>query len=236
MTRLALDSVLDSLIQKQITDWEKQNIPSIFHKTTIERITRIYTNIYRSLQMIKNDKAALNMSLSLEDKILSLLVSFIKPNDVNFILGTILLFKSSAKLNDVISSVVLCAGIVATAWMAFCFLRGSEGAYVEAFQMKINSLTENVIKKSFQKKYENLIKDFAHVFLKGELKEEIVNLKQNINDILGNLKLFRNAKDTLQRLKDAFAKVEEPFLCLQTSKDEMIYNRDNSHIIPKGIC
>lgn len=186
--------------------------------------------------MIKNDKAALNMSLSLEDKILSLLVSFIKPNDVNFILGTILLFKSSAKLNDVISSVVLCAGIVATAWMAFCFLRGSEGAYVEAFQMKINSLTENVIKKSFQKKYENLIKDFAHVFLKGELKEEIVNLKQNINDILGNLKLFRNAKDTLQRLKDAFAKVEEPFLCLQTSKDEMIYNRDNSHIIPKGIC
>lgn len=215
MTRLALDSAMDSLIQKQITDWEKQNIPSIFHKTTIERITRIYTNIYRSLQMIKNDKAALNTSLSLEAKILSLVVSFIKPNDVNFICGTFLLIKSSAKLNDVISS-VLCDGIVATAWIAFCFLPGSESAYVEAFQMKINAFTENVIKNSFQKKYEKVIKDFAHVFLKGELKEEIVNLKQNINDILGNLKLFINEKDTLQRLKDAFAKVEEPLLCLQT--------------------
>lgn len=235
MTRLALDSVLDCLIQKQITDWEKQNIPSIFHKTTIERFTRIYTNIYRSLQMIKNDKAALNMSLSHEDKLLYLVVSFIKPNDVRFIFGTILLFKSS-KLDDVISSVVLCTGIVATAWMAFCFLRGSESAYVEAFRMKINALTGDVIKKSFQKKYGNLIKDFAHAFLKGELKEEIVNLKQNINDILGNLKLFRNEKDSLQRLKDAFAKVEEPLLCLQTSKDEMIYHRDNSHIIPKGMC
>lgn len=232
MTRLALDSALDSLIQKQITDWEKQNIPRIFQKTTIERITRIYTNIYRSLQMIKNDKAALNMSSSLEAKILSLIVSFVNPNDVNFIFGTFLLFQSSAQLNDVISSAVLFAGIVTTALMAFCFLRASESAYVEAFQMKKNVLTENVIKKSFQKKYENLIKDFAHVFLKGELKEEIVNLKQNINDILGNLKLFRNEKDTLQRLKDAFANVEEPLLCLQTSKDEMIYNRDNSNIIP----
>lgn len=232
VTRLALDSALDSLIQKQITDWEKQNIPRIFQKTTIERITRIYTNIYRSLQMIKNNKAALNMSSSLDAKSLSLIVSFIKPNDVNFIFGTFLLFKNSAQLNDAISSAVLFAGIVATAWMAFCFLRGSESAYVEAFQEKINTFTENVIKKSFQQKYENLIKDFAHAFLKGELKEEIVNLKQNINDILGNLKLFRNEKDTLQRLKDAFANVEEPLLCLQTSKDEMIYNRDNSNIIP----
>lgn len=136
MTRLALDSALDSLIQKQITDWEKQNIPRIFQKTTIERITRIYTNIYRSLQMIKNDKAALNMSSSLEAKVLSLIVSFVKPNDVNFIFGTFLLFQRSAQLNDVISSAVLFAGIVTTALMAFCFLRASESAYVEAFQMK----------------------------------------------------------------------------------------------------
>lgn len=116
------------------------------------------------------------------------------------------------------------------------FGRDPESAYVEAFRMKINAFTEDVIKKSFKKKYGKLIKDFAHAFVKGELKEEIVNLKQIINDILGNLKLFRNNEDTLQRLKDAFAMVEEPLLCLQTSKDEMIYNRDNSHIIPKGIC
>lgn len=223
MTRWSLDSVLDSLIQKQITDWEKKNIPRIFHKTTVERITRIYGNIFRSLQMIKNDKAALEMSLNLKYKILAIVVAFFNPNnnDVKLILG-LLLSRGPAKLNDVISSVVLYTGIVATLWIAFFFLRDSESAYVEAFQMKINAFTEDVIKTSFQKKYQNIIKDFADAFLEGELKAEIVNLKKNINDILGDFGLFTNECDTLQRLKNVFAKIEEPLLCLETSKDGMI--------------
>lgn len=223
MTRWSLDSVLDSLIQKQITDWEKKNIPRIFHKTTVERITRIYGNIFRSLQMIKNDKAALEMSLNLKYKILAIVVAFFNPNnnDVKLILG-LLLSRGPAKLNDVISSVVLYTGIVATLWIAFFFLRDSESAYVEAFQMKINAFTEDVIKTSFQKKYQNIIKDFADAFLEGELKAEIVNLKKNINDILGDFGLFTNKCDTLQRLKNVFAKIEEPLLCLETSKDGMI--------------
>lgn len=222
MTRLGLDFVLDSLIQKHITDWEKQNIPRIFHKTTVERITGIYKRIYMSLQMIKNNKGAINMSFNIKDKILSVFVSFINPNDIRSILGTLLIFKSSEKLNNVISSLVLYTGIVATTWIAFSVLRNFESVCVEAFQVKIKALTEDEIKKSFQKKYGNHIEEFAHAFLKGELEEEILNLEKNIKDIRGNFELLRNEKDTLQRLKDVFAKVEEPLLCLETSKDGMI--------------
>lgn len=98
--------------------------------------------------MIKNDKVVLNMFLSYEDKFLYLVVLFIKLNDVCFIFGIILLFKS-LKLDDVIFFVVLCIGIVVIVWMVFCFLCGFESVYVEVFWMKINVLIGDVIKKLF---------------------------------------------------------------------------------------
>lgn len=224
LTRFGLGFVLDSLIQKKIADWERRNIPKIFEDTTVERITRTYTSIYTSLQRIKNDTAAFKMHFNIKDKIWSVLVSFIRPNSGKYIIGGVLLFNWSVvpKLNDAITTFGLFAGIAASALIAVSALRGFDDACVEAFQKKRDLFTGDVISQSFQKKYEDLIKDLAHTFLKGELEEEIFNLQKNVNDMLGNLKLFRNEKDTLQRLNDKLTKVREPLLCFETSKDGMI--------------
>lgn len=224
LTRFGLGFVLDSLIEKKLADWERRNIPKIFEDTTVKRITRTYTSICTSLQKIKNDTAAFKMHFNIMDKIWSVLVSFIGPNSGKYILGGLLLFNWSVipKLNDAIASFGLFAGIGATTLIAVGALRSFDDACVEAFQKKRDSLTRDVISHSFQKKYEDLIKDFAHTFLKGELKEEIFNLKKNVKYMLGNLKLFRNEKETLQRLNDKLTKVREPLLCFETSKDGMI--------------
>lgn len=87
-----------------------------------------------------------------------------------------MLFKC-LKLDEVIFFVVLCIGIVVIVWMVFCFWCDFESVYVEVFWMKINVFIEDVIKKLFKKKYGKFIKDFVYVFVKGELKEEIVNFK-----------------------------------------------------------
>lgn len=224
LTRIGLGFVLDSLVQKKLADWERRNIPKIFEDTTVKRITRTYTSIYKSLQSIKNDTAAFKMHFNIFDKIGYVLNAFIQPNGGKYILGGVLLFNWSVvpKLNDAIASVGLFATIGAAALITFRALRSFDDACVEAFQKKRDSLTGDVISKSFQEKYEDLIKDFAHTFLKGELEEEIVNLQKNVIDMLGNLELFRNEKDTLQRLNDKLTKVREPLLCFETSNDGMI--------------
>lgn len=223
MTRFGLGYVLDSLIQKKIVDWERENIPRIFQDTTVERITRTYTSIYMSLQRIKNDTVAFKMPFDVMDKIWSVLVSFVHPKGT-CILGSVLLFQWSVipKLNDAISSFGLFAGIAASVLIAVSALRGFEEACVEAFRRKIDALTKDVIRQSFKKKYEDMIKDYAHAFLKGELEEEIGNLKKNVKDMLGNLEQYTNEKHTLYRLNDEFTKVREPLRCLETSKDGMI--------------
>lgn len=223
MTRLGLGYVLDSLIQDTISDWERENIPRIFQDTTLKRITRIYTSIYRSLQRIKNDTVAFKMPFDVMDKIWSVLVSFVHLKGT-CILGSILLFQWSVipKVNDAISSFGLFARIAALALITVSALRGFEEACVEAFQRKIDALTKDVIRKSLKKKYEDMIKDYAHAFLKGELEEEIGNLKKNVKDMLGNLEQYTNEQHTLIRLKDEFTKVREPLRCLETSKDGMI--------------
>lgn len=223
MTRFGLGYVLDSLIQKKIVDWERENIPRIFQDTTVERITRTYTSIYMSLQRIKNDTVAFKMPFDVMDKIWSVLVSFVHPKGT-CILGSVLLFQWSVipKLNDAISSFGLFAGIAASVLIAVSALRGFEEACVEAFRRKIDALTKDVIRQSFKKKYEDMIKDYAHAFLKGELEEEIGNLKKNVKDMLGNLEQYTNEKHTLYRLNDEFTKIREPLRCLETSKDGMI--------------
>lgn len=224
LTRFGLGFVLDSLIQKKIADWERRNIPRIFEDTTVKRITRTYTRIYTSLQMIKSDKAEFKMHFNIMNKIWSVLVSCIQPSGGRYIPENVLLFNWSVvlNLNDTIASFELFAGIAASALIAVSVLRGFDDACVEAFQKKRDLLTGDVISQSFQKKYEDLIKDFAHALLKGELEEEIFNLQKYVNDMLGNLKLFRNEKDTLQRLNDKLTKIREPLLCFETSKDGML--------------
>lgn len=223
VTRFGLGLVLDSLIQDKIVDWERENIPRIFQDTTVERVTRIYTSIYMSLQRIKNDTAAFKMPSDIKEKIWSVLVSFVHPRG-KYILGSLLLFQWSLipKVNDVISSVGLLAGIAASALIAVSALRGFEEACVEAFKRKRDALTQDKIRQSFKKKYEDLIKDYAHAFLKGELEEEIGNLKKNVKDMLGNLEQYTNEKHTLYRLNDEFTKIRELLRCLETSKDGMI--------------
>lgn len=224
MTRLGLGFVLDSLIQEKLADWERRNIPKIFEDTIVNRITRTYTSIYTSLQMIKTDTAAFKMHFNMKEKIWSVLVSFIKPSGGRYTFGGVMLFNWSVvpKLNDAIASFGLFARIAGTALIAVSVLRDFDDACLEVFQKKRGAFTGDEIRQSFQKKYKALIKNYADTFLEGELKEEIVNLQKNVNDMQGNLKLFRNNKNTLQRLNDKLTKVREPLLCFETSEEGMI--------------
>lgn len=174
--------------------------------------------------MIKSDTAGFKMHFNSMDKIWSVLLSFIQLSGGRYFLENFLLFSWSVvpNLNDAIASFGLFAGIAASELIAVSFMRGFDYASVEAFQKKRDLLTGDVISQSFQKKYEDLIKDLAHTFLKGELEEEIFNLQKYVNDMLGNLKLFRNEKDTLQRLNDKLTKIREPLLCSETSKNGML--------------
>lgn len=223
VTRFGLEFVLESLIEKKIVVWERENIPRIFQNTTMEKITRTYTSIYTSLQMIKNDTPAFKMPSDIKDKIWSVLASFVHPKG-NYILGSILLLQWSVipRVNDVISSFGLFAGIAASALIAVSALPGFDDVCVEAFRRKKTALTKDVIRQSFKEKYEDLIKDYAHAFLKGELEEEICNLKKNVKDMLGNLEEYTNEKDNLKRLNDKFIKVREMLRCLETSNDGML--------------
>lgn len=223
ITRFGLEFVLESLIEKKSVVWERENIPRIFQNTTMNKITRTYTSIYTSLQMIKNDTPAFKMPSDIKDKIWSVLASFVHPRG-KYILGSILLFQWSVipKVNDVISSFGLFARITASASIAVSALRDFDDACIEAFQRKKTALTKDVIRQSFKEKYEDLIKDYAHAFLKGELEEEICNLKQNVKDMLGNLEEYTNKKDNLKRLNDKITKVREILRCSETSNDGIL--------------
>lgn len=70
------------------------------------------------------------------------------------------------------------------------------------FKSRINALTKDVIRAGFQERYADLVENMIKRLLDGDLKNEINNMKRNVDNMQNQHRNFISMIAVLQSLRD----------------------------------
>lgn len=204
VTRVCIGSILDSRIENETIAWQEKHIDDIFHETMLKDLLKKHENIRRSLHSVKNNLKGFRTPFDVDnwgDRTVSL--GLIKTPREHCLFSSFL-------GNPIVSHPPILLTIVTTGIMGSVVLSGLAALNVlddfetvcrNAFHERIDDLTMDIVKRALKNKYVEEIQKTISTFFEGELKKEIIMIKENISTMRDKHDSFNSVKGTLSSLQ-----------------------------------
>lgn len=194
LSRFSIATNLDNQLEKATIEWQKNHIENIFDEIIGRQLIQKFSNIQTRISLCRNEITGLNIRRDVDYRIMSVFA----PS------GTILV--SSIVLSRMLVSPGVAGfavfGLAFTGFAAWKKMDDFPTLCEKIFKSRINALTKDVIRAGFQERYADLVENMIKRLLDGDLKNEINNMKRNVDNMQNQHRNFISMIAVLQSLRD----------------------------------
>lgn len=194
MSRFSIATNLDNQLEKATIEWQKNHIENIFDEIIGRQLIQKFSNIQTRISLCRNEMTGLNIRRDVDYRIMSVFA----PS------GTILV--SSIVLSRMLVSPGVAGfavfGLAFTGFAAWKKMDDFPTLCEKIFKSRIYALTKDVIRAGFQERYADLVENMIKRLLDGDLKNEINNMKRNVDNMQNQHRNFISMIAVLQSLRD----------------------------------
>lgn len=194
LSRFSIATNLDNQLEKATIEWQKNHIENIFKEIIGRQLIQKFSNIQTRISLCRNEMTGLNIRRDVDYRIMSVFA----PS------GTILV--SSIVLSRMLVSPGVAGfavfGLAFTGFAAWKKMDDFPTLCEKIFKSRINALTKDVIRAGFQERYADLVENMIKRLLDGDLKNEINNMKRNVDNMQNQHRNFISMIAVLQSLRD----------------------------------
>lgn len=194
LSRFSIATNLDNQLEKATIEWQKNHIENIFDEIIGRQLIQKFSNIQTRISLCGNEMTGLNIRRDVDYRIMSVFA----PS------GTILV--SSIVLSRMLVSPGVAGfavfGLAFTGFAAWKKMDDFPTLCEKIFKSRINALTKDVIRAGFQERYADLVENMIKRLLDGDLKNEINNMKRNVDNMQNQHRNFISMIAVLQSLRD----------------------------------
>lgn len=196
LSRFSIATNLDNQLEKATIEWQKNHIENVFDEIIGRQLIQKFSNIQTRISLCRNEMTGLNIRRDVDYRIMSVFA----PS------GTILV--SSIVLSRMLVSPGVAGfavfGLAFTGFAAWKKMDDFPTLCEKIFKSRINALTKDtkVIRAGFQERYADLVENMIKRLLDGDLKNEINNMKRNVDNMQNQHRNFISMIAVLQSLRD----------------------------------
>lgn len=194
LSRFSIATNLDNQLEKATIEWQKNHIENIFDEIIGRQLIQKFSNMQTRISLCRNEMTGLNIRRDVDYRIMSVFA----PS------GTILV--SSIVLSRMLVSPGVAGfavfGLAFTGFAAWKKMDDFPTLCEKIFKSRINALTKDVIRAGFQERYADLVENMIKRLLDGDLKNEINNMKRNVDNMQNQHRNFISMIAVLQSLRD----------------------------------
>lgn len=194
LSRFSIATNLDNQLEKATIEWQKNHIENIFDEIIGRQLIQKFSNIQTRISLCRNEMTGLNIRRDVDYRIMSVFA----PS------GTILV--SSIVLSRMLVSPGVAGfavfGLAFTGFAAWKKMDDFPTLCEKIFKSRINALTKDVIRAGFQERYADLVENMIKRLLDGDLKNEIINMTRNVDNMQNQHRNFISMIAVLQSLRD----------------------------------
>lgn len=194
LSRFSIATNLDNQLEKATIEWQKNHIENIFDEIIGRQLIQNFSSIQTRISLCRNEMTGLNIRRDVDYRIMSVFA----PS------GTILV--SSIVLSRMLVSPGVAGfavfGLAFTGFAAWKKMDDFPTLCEKIFKSRINSLTKDVIRAGFQERYADLVENMIKRLLDGDLKNEIIKMKRNVDNMQNQHRNFISMIAVLQSLRD----------------------------------
>lgn len=194
LSRFSIATNLDNQLEKATIEWQKNHIENIFDEIIGRQLIQNFSSIQTRISLCRNEMTGLNIRRDVDYRIMSVFA----PS------GTILV--SSIVLSRMLVSPGVAGfavfGLAFTGFAAWKKMDDFPTLCEKIFKSRINALTKDVIRAGFQERYADLVENMIKRLLDGDLKNEINNMKRNVDNMQNQHRNFISMIAVLQSLRD----------------------------------
>lgn len=194
LSRFSIATNLDTQLEKATIEWQKNHIENIFDEIIGRQLIQKFSNIQTRISLCRNEMTGLNIRRDVDYRIMSVFA----PS------GTILV--SSIVLSRMLVSPGVAGfavfGLAFTGFAAWKKMDDFPTLCEKIFKSRINALTKDVIRAGFQERYADLVENMIKRLLDGDLKNEIIKMKRNVDNMQHQDRNFISMIAVLQSLRD----------------------------------
>lgn len=194
LSRFSIATNLDNQLEKATIEWQKNHIENIFDEIIGRQLIQNFSSIQTRISLCRNEMTGLNIRRDVDYRIMSVFA----PS------GTILV--SSIVLSRMLVSPGVAGfavfGLAFTGFAAWKKMDDFLTLCEKIFKSRINALTKDVIRAGFQERYADLVENMIKRLLDGDLKNEINNMKRNVDNMQNQHRNFISMIAVLQSLRD----------------------------------
>lgn len=194
LSRFSIATNLDNQLEKATIEWQKNHIENIFDEIIGRQLIQNFSSIQTRISLCRNEMTGLNTRRDVDYRIMSVFA----PS------GTILVY------SIVLSRMLVSHGVAGFAVFGLAFTGFAVWKKMDdfptlcekIFKSRINALTKDVIRAGFQERYADLVENMIKRLLDGDLKNEINNMKRNVDNMQNQHRNFISMIAVLQSLRD----------------------------------
>lgn len=194
LSRFSIATNLDNQLEKATIEWQKNHIENIFDEIIGRQLIQKFSNMQTRISLCRNEMTGLNIRRDVDYRIMSVFA----PS------GTILV--SSIVLSRMLVSPGVAGfavfGLAFTGFAAWKKMDDFPTLCEKIFKSRINALTKDVIRAGFQERYADLVENMIKRLLDGDLKNEIIKMKRNVDNMQNQHRNFISMIAVLQSLRD----------------------------------
>lgn len=194
LSRFSIATNLDNQLEKATIEWQKNHIENIFDEIIGRQLIQNFSSIQTRISLCRNEMTGLNIRRDVDYRIMSVFA----PS------GTILV--SSIVLSRMLVSPGVAGfavfGLAFTGFAAWKKMDDFPTLCEKIFKSRINALTKDVIRAGFQERYADLVENMIKRLLDGDLKNEIIKMKRNVDNMQHQHRNFISMIAVLQSLRD----------------------------------
>lgn len=201
-TRLTIGKELNTRIENETKTWQKEHIENIIQETILGDLLKKFEHIHRSLHSIKDNLTGFKTPFDVENKVAAAVASGVLPSGAG-LLGSFLINRIVPHYGIFvgIAAAGILTGIVLSSIITFDGIGSFETVRERAVQARIAVFTKEKIKDTLRKEYLHDVEKVISVFLRGDLVNEILKIKENIITMKNEHLIFKSEQETLCSLQ-----------------------------------
>lgn len=192
-TRFSIEKNLDEKLEKATIEWQQIHIEDIFERVIGESIIKKFSMIQTRMDFIKSEMTGIKTEPDVNNRITSALA----PGGI--LVGGIVLSRLLVNPGLEVFTVL---GLAFTGITLLVKMEKLETLCKRIFISRINALTKETISTAFRQRYAGLVESMITRLMDGDLKNEINNMKKNVQSMQENHMEFKSMTAFLQSLMD----------------------------------
>lgn len=199
---MSIGKELNTRIENETKTWQKEHIENIIQETILGDLLKKFEHIHRSLHSIKDNLTGFKTPFDVENKVAAAVASGVLPSGAG-LLGSFLINRIVPHYGIFvgIAAAGILTGVVLSSIVTFDGIGSFETVREKAFQARIAVFTKEKIKDTLRKEYLHDVEKVISVFLKGDLVNEIMKIKENIITMKNEHIIFKSEQETLSSLE-----------------------------------